>query len=136
MKKEILTVAIDNEGSAYTKIRGNGLEMIGAWLALSDAVARALEEKPLLKGADQRKAMLALLAESFEDKEFLDRRATYVGNNDRDNCKDDGCDGCDDCEHCDSQNECNFYNKAIEQGLSKDEAVLLTLLGRIIGGKK
>ena len=50
--------------------------------------------------------------------------------------KDDGCDGCDDCEHCDSQDECKLYNKAIEQGLSKDEAMLLTLLGKIIGGKK
>lgn len=88
----------------------------------------------MLKGADQRQAMLGILAQSFEDKNFVKRADD--DDNDRDNCKDDGCDGCDDCEHCDSQDECKLYNKAIEQGLSKDEAMLLTLLGKIIGGKK
>lgn len=133
--QEVLKAVVNNEGNVHTMIHGNGVEMIAAWLALSDAVARALEEKPILKGSSQRQAMLGILAQSFEDKNLVER-TTDVDNNDRDNCKDDGCDGCDDCEHCDSQNECNFYNKAIEQGLSKDEAMLLTLLGRIIGGKK
>lgn len=113
-------------------IHGNVIEMISAWLAISEAIARALEERPMLKGADQRQAMLGILAQSFEDKNFVKR--TDDDDNDCDDCKDDGCDGCDDCEHCDSQN--SFFNEAIEQGLSKDEAMLLTLLGKIIGGKK
>jgi hypothetical protein len=124
MQKEVLKAVLDNKGNLHTMIHGNVIEMISAWLAISEAVARALEERPMLKGADQRQAMLGILAQSFEDKNFIKR------------ADDDDCDGCDDCEHCDSQDECKLYNKAIEQGLSKDEAMLLTLLGKIIGGKK
>lgn len=122
MQKEVLKAVLDNKGNLHTMIHGNVIEMISAWLAISEAVARALEERPMLKGADQRQAMLGILAQSFEDKNFIKR------------ADDDDCDGCDDCEHCDSQN--SFFNEAIEQGLSKDEAMLLTLLGKIIGGKK
>lgn len=134
MQKEVLKAVVDTAGNLHTMIYGNVIEMISAWLAISEAIARALEERPMLKGADQRQAMLGILAQSFEDKNFVKRADD--DDNDRDNCKDDGCDGCDDCEHCDSQDECKLYNKAIEQGLSKDEAMLLTLLGKIIGGKK
>lgn len=135
MQKEVLKAVVDTAGNLHTMIYGNVIEMISAWLAISEAVARALEERPMLKGADQRQAMLGILAQSFEDKNFVKR--TDDDDNDCDDCKDDGCDGCDgcdDCEHCDSQN--SFFNEAIEQGLSKDEAMLLTLLGKIIGGKK
>lgn len=131
MQKEVLKAVVDTAGNLHTMIHGNVIEMISAWLAISEAVARALEERPMLKGADQRQAMLGILAQSFEDKNFAKR--TDDDDNDCDDCKDDGC---DDCEHCDSQDECKLYNKAIEQGLSKDEAMLLTLLGKIIGGKK
>ncbi len=134
MQKEVLKAVVDTAGNLHTMIHGNVIEMISAWLAISEAVARALEERPMLKGADQRQAMLGILAQSFEDKNFVKR--TDDDDNDCDDCKDDGCDGCDDCEHCDSQDECKLYNKAIEQSLSKDEAMLLTLLGKIIGGKK
>lgn len=134
-QREILKAVINSKETLETYIHGTPFETVAAWLALSDAVASALEEVPVLKGGTQREAMVEVLAQSFKDGGFVEH-ATDVDNNDRDNCKDDGCDGCDDCEHCDSQNECNFYNKAIEQGLSKDEAMLLTLLGRIIGGKK
>lgn len=129
-QREILKAVVVNEENMHAVICGNGVEMISAWLALSDAVARALEEKPLLKGTDQRQAMLAILTESFEGEKFV-KRATDV---DDDDCGDD--DDCNDCGHCDSQHECSFYNKAVEHGLSKDEAMLLTLLGKIIGGKK
>lgn len=129
MQKEVLKAVVDTAGNLHTMIHGNVIEMISAWLAISEAVARALEERPMLKGADQRQAMLGILAQSFEDKNFVKR--TDDDDNDCDDCKDDGC---DDCEHCDSQN--SFFNEAIEQGLSKDEAMLLTLLGKIIGGKK
>jgi hypothetical protein len=122
MQKEVLKAVLDNKGNLHTMIHGNVIEMISAWLAISEAVARALEERPMLKGADQRQAMLGILAQSFEDKNFIKR------------ADDDDCDNRDDCEHCDSQN--SFFNEAIEQGLSKDEAMLLTLLGKIIGGKK
>lgn len=131
MQKEVLKAVVDSTGNMHTMIYGNVIEMISAWLAISEAIARALEERPMLKGADQRQAMLGILAQSFEDKNFVKRADD--DDNDRDNCKDDGC---DDCEHCDSQDECKLHNKAIEQGLSKDEAMLLTLLGKIIGGKK
>lgn len=120
MQKEVLKAVVDTAGNLHTMIHGNVIEMISAWLDISEAVARALEERPMLKGADQRQAMLGILAQSFEDKNFVKRT------DDDDN----------DCEHCDSQDECKLYNKAIEQGLSKDEAMLLTLLGKIIGGKK
>lgn len=115
MQKEVLKAVVDTAGNLHTMIHGNVIEMISAWLAISEAVARALEERPMLKGADQRQAMLGILAQSFEDKNFVKR--TDDDDNDCDDCKDDGC---DDCEHCDSQ----------------DEAMLLTLLGKIIGGKK
>lgn len=131
MQKEVLKAVVDTAGNLHAMIHGNVIEMISAWLAISEAVARALEERPMLKGADQRQAMLGILAQSFEDKNFVKR--TDDDDNDCDDCKDDGC---DDCEHRDSQDECKLYNKAIEQGLSKDEAMLLTLLGKIIGGKK
>lgn len=134
MQKEVLKAVVDSTGNMHTMIYGNVIEMISAWLAISEAIARALEERPMLKGADQRQAMLAVLTQSFEDGKIVERADD--DDNDRDNCKDDGCDGCDDCGHCDSQHECSFFNKAIEQGLSKDEAMLLTLLGKIIGGKK
>lgn len=129
-QREILKAVVVNEEDMHTVICGNGVEMISAWLALSDAVARALEEKPLLKGTDQRQAMLAILTESFEGEKFV-KRATDV---DDDDCGDD--DDCNDCGHCDSQHECSFFNKAINNGMSKEEAMLLTLLGKIIGGKK
>lgn len=122
MQKEVLKVVLDNKGNAHTMICGNGFEVIAAWLTLSDAIASGFEEKPFLKGADQRQTMLGILTQSFEDKNFVKR------------ADDDDCDNRDDCEHCDSQN--SFFNEAIEQGLSKDEAMLLTLLGKIIGGKK
>lgn len=122
MQKEVLKAVVDSTGNMHTMIYGNVIEMIAAWLAISEAIARALEERPMLKGADQRQAMLGILAKSFEDKNFVKR------------ADDDDCDDRDDCEHCDSQN--SFFNEAIEQGLSKDEAMLLTLLGKIIGGKK
>ncbi len=129
-QREILKAVVVNEEDMHTVICGNGVEMISAWLALSDAVARALEEKPLLKGTDQRQAMLAILTESFEGEKFV-KHATDV---DDDDCGDD--DDCNDCGHCDSQHECSFFNKAINNGMSKEEAMLLTLLGKIIGGKK
>lgn len=129
-QREILKAVVVNEEDMHTVICGNGVEMISAWLALSDAVARALEEKPLLKGTDQRQAMLAILTESFEGEKFV-KRATDV---DDDDCGDD--DDCNDCGHCDSQHECSFFNKAINNGMRKEEAMLLTLLGKIIGGKK
>lgn len=129
-QREILKAVVVNEEDMHTVICGNGVEMISAWLALSDAVARALEEKPLLKGTDQRQAMLAILTEGFEGEKFV-KRATDV---DDDDCGDD--DDCNDCGHCDSQHECSFFNKAINNGMSKEEAMLLTLLGKIIGGKK
>lgn len=124
MQKEILKATITSEERLETYIHGNPFETVAAWLALSDAVARALEEAPVLKGGDQRKAMVEILAQSFKDK---------VGENAE--AKDDD-DDCSDCEHCDSQEECDFYNKAVEHGMSKEEAMLLTLLGKIIGGKK
>ena len=131
MQKEVLKAIIVNEENMQTVICGNGVEMISAWLALSDAVARALEEKPLLKGSDQRQAMLAILTQSFEEKNLVKR--TVDDDND---CGDDDDDECNDCGHCDSQHECSFFNKAINNGMSKEEAMLLTLLGKIIGGKK
>ena len=130
MQREVLKAVLVNEENMQTVICGNGVEMISAWLALSDAVARALEEKPLLKGTDQRQAMLAILTESFEGEKFV-KRATDV---DDDDCGDD--DDCNDCGHCDSQHECSFFNKAINNGMRKEEAMLLALLGKIIGGKK
>ena len=126
MQKEILKAVINSKENLETYIHGTPFETVAAWLALSDAVARALEEAPVLKGGDQRKAMLEILAQSFKDN---------VGENAKD-ADDADDDDCSDCEHCDSQEECDFYNKAVEHGLSKDEAMLLTLLGKIIGGKK
>lgn len=125
MQKEVLKAVLVNEENMHTVICGNGVEMISAWLALSDAVARALEEKPLLKGSDQRQAMLAILTKSFEGEKFV-KRATDDDND---------CDDCSDCGHCDSQHECSFFNKAIEQGMSKEEVMLLTLLGKVLSGE-
>ena len=128
MQKEILKAVVDNKGNICTVICANGVEMVAAWLALSDAIARALEQKPLLKGDNQRQAMLSILAKSLEDKNFVEHVT--------DNCDDDADDDCNDCGHCDSQHECSFYNKAVEHGMSKEEAMLLALLDKIIGGKK
>mgnify|MGYP004505492513 CR=1 FL=1 len=138
MQKEILK-AVANGEDVYTAICGNGAEMLGAWLALSDAIARALEEKPLLKGADQRQAMLELLSQSFKDKEFVKHTTDNYDDCDDDDeydDDDDDDDDCSDCAHCDMREECEMYNKAIKKGLSNEEAMLLALLGKIIGGKK
>lgn len=128
-QKEILKAVINGEERLETYIHGTPFETVAAWLAISDAVVRALEEAPVLKGGDQRKAMLEVLAQSFKDNVVENAK-------DADNADDDDdCDD-DDCNDCDSQEKCDFYNKAVEHGLSKDEAMLLTLLGKIIGGKK
>ena len=133
MQKEILKAIITSEERLETYIHGNPFETVAAWLAISDVVASALEEASVLKGSSQREAMVEILAQSFKDK--LGENAEVKDDDDCDECDDDD-DECNDCGHCDSQHECSFYNKAVEHGMSKEEAMLLTLLGKIIGGKK
>ena len=92
-----------------------------------------------MKGADQRQAMLELLSQSFKDKEFVKHTTDNYDDCDDDDeydDDDDDDDDCSDCAHCDMREECEMYNKAIKKGLSNEEAMLLALLGKIIGGKK